>query len=92
MVKTRELWAIDLGMVPYDEALALQFWLLEAKRTGQLDADVLLLLEHPPVITLGLRGNEDNIVVEAEVLAERDIQVHRIKRGGDVTYHGPGQL
>ena len=92
MVKMRELWAVDLGMVPYKEALALQLRLLEAKKTGQLDADVLLLLEHPPVITLGLRGNEHNIVVAPEVLAERDIQVHRIKRGGDVTYHGPGQL
>ncbi|MGB0387477.1 MAG: lipoyl(octanoyl) transferase LipB [Ardenticatenaceae bacterium] len=92
MVKTRELWAVDLGMMGYKEALELQFRLLEAKKAGELEADVLLLLEHPPVITLGLRGDESNIVATPEVLAEREIEVHRIRRGGDVTYHGPGQL
>lgn len=92
MAKTDELWAVDLGMMAYDVALALQLRLLEAKKTGQVEADFLLLLEHPAVITLGARGDETNIVASPEVLAARNIKVHRIRRGGDVTYHGPGQL
>ena len=92
MANIRELWAVDLGMIDYKEALDLQFRLLEAKKSGQLEADLLLLLEHPAVITLGLRGNNSNIVATPEQLAKRNIQVHRIKRGGDVTYHAPGQL
>lgn len=90
--KIRELWAVDLGMMDYGAALELQLRLLEAKKTGEIEADVLLLLEHPAVITLGARGDESNIVASPDLLAERNIQVHRIRRGGDVTYHGPGQL
>lgn len=92
MNKMRELWAVDLGMIDYGVALDLQLRLLEAKKTGQIEVDFLLLLEHPAVITLGLRGDESNIVASAAQLEERKIQVHRIRRGGDVTYHGPGQL
>ena len=92
MAKTHELWAVDLGMMEYGAALALQLKLLEAKKKGEIEADFLLLLEHPAVITLGARGDESNIVASPEVLAERQIQIHRIRRGGDVTYHGPGQL
>ena len=88
----RELWAVDLGMIDYAVALDLQLRLLEAKKRGDVDVDFLLLLEHPAVITLGARGDESNIVASADLLAKRDIQVHRIRRGGDVTYHGPGQL
>jgi len=90
--KRRELWAVDLGTIDYGVALDLQLRLLEAKKTGEIEADLLLLLEHPAVITLGLRGDESNIVALPALLAERQIQVHRIRRGGDVTYHGPGQL
>ncbi len=88
----RELWAVDLGVMDYQVALDLQLRLLDAKKTGQIEVDFLLLLEHPAVITLGARGDENNVVASPELLAERNIQVHRIRRGGDVTYHGPGQL
>ncbi len=87
-----ELWAVDLGMIPYAEALALQHRLVAAKKTGALEAELLLLLEHPPVITLGRRGDEGNVLAPPELLAARGIEVHRVERGGDVTYHGPGQL
>jgi lipoyl(octanoyl) transferase len=80
-----------LGRVPYAEALSLQERRVEARRRGAA-GDALLLLEHPPVITLGRRGREENVLVPAAVLAARGVEVHRVSRGGDVTYHGPGQL
>ena len=80
-----------LGRVPYGEALALQERRIEARRRGAVP-DALLLLEHPPVITLGRRGREEHVLAPAAVLAARGIEVHRVGRGGDVTYHGPGQL
>lgn len=86
------LWVVDLGVMGYEEALVLQKRLVAAKRSGELEADVLLLLEHPAVITLGRRGNASNVVATPETLAARGIAVHHVDRGGDVTYHGPGQL
>jgi lipoyl(octanoyl) transferase len=82
-----------LGVVPYSEALALQRALVEERRSG-CTSDVLLLLEHPPVITLGVKGDggRSHVVASAEVLRARGIQVHETGRGGDVTFHGPGQL
>lgn len=77
--------------MPYAEALALQERRIEARRRGEVP-DALLLLEHPPVITLGRRGREENVLAPAAALAARGIEVHRVARGGDVTYHGPGQL
>lgn len=88
----RSLWVVDLGVIPYGEALALQHRLVDAKKAGADVPDVLLLLEHPPVLTLGRNADETNIVVPMEELAEMGIEVHRVERGGDVTYHGPGQL
>ncbi|TKJ29622.1 MAG: lipoyl(octanoyl) transferase [Chloroflexi bacterium B3_Chlor] len=82
---------LHLGLEPYDGVLELQHQLVEARRDG-LVADTLILVEHPPVITLGRRGNESNILVSRQRLAEQGIQVRRVERGGDVTYHGPGQL
>jgi len=82
---------LDLGLEPYNRALDLQHRLVAARREGRIE-DVLLLLEHPPVITLGRRGDEGNIVASGELLARLGIEVHRVERGGDVTYHGPGQL
>jgi len=82
---------LNLGQQVYDDALDLQRQLVAARREERID-DTLILLEHPPVITLGRRGNESNILVSPQWLAEQGIQVHRVERGGDVTYHGPGQL
>lgn len=82
---------LNLGVEPYDRALDLQRRLVAARREGRIE-DVFILLEHPPVITLGRRGDESNIVASRELLARLGIEVHRVERGGDVTYHGPGQL
>jgi lipoyl(octanoyl) transferase len=80
-----------LGVVPYDEALALQRSLVEERRAGRV-GDTLLLLQHPHVITLGVRGGRSHILAGADVLAARGVQIHETGRGGDVTYHGPGQI
>jgi lipoyl(octanoyl) transferase len=80
-----------LGRVEYGEAVARQRALLEARAAGAI-RDTLLLLEHPPVITLGRRGSRDDVLVPEEELAARGIAVHETNRGGLVTYHGPGQL
>jgi lipoic acid synthetase len=82
---------LNLGLEPYNQALDLQHRLVAARREGRIE-DVFILLEHPPVITLGRRGDESNIVASRELLARLGIEVHRVERGGDVTYHGPGQL
>ena len=89
----RELEVRRLGVVPYDEALALQRQLVEDRRADRIP-DLLLLLQHPPVITLGVKGDggRANIVATGERLAELGIEVSETGRGGDVTYHGPGQI
>jgi lipoate-protein ligase B len=75
----------------YESALELQLRVCELKKTG-LVPDVLLLLEHPPVITLGRNGNWHNLVVSEETLRARGVSRHQADRGGDITFHGPGQL
>jgi lipoyl(octanoyl) transferase len=89
----RELEVRRLGLVPYDEALAMQRQLVEERRAGRVP-DLLLLLQHPAVITLGVKGDggRANIVAADERLAELGIAVQETGRGGDVTYHGPGQI
>ena len=89
----RTLTVRRLGRVEYPAAVELQRDLVEARRTGDV-GDTLLLLEHPPVITLGVsaRGRRSNIVASADELARAGVVVHETGRGGDVTYHGPGQL
>ena len=89
----RELEVRRLGDVPYDEALTMQRQLVEERRAGRVP-DLLLLLQHPAVITLGVKGDggRANIVATDERLAELGIAVHETGRGGDVTYHGPGQI
>jgi len=90
---TRNIDVRRLGVVPYDEAVELQRQLVEDRRAGRI-GDTLLLLEHPPVITLGVktRGASTHIVASSEQLAAEGVTVHETGRGGDVTYHGPGQL
>src|SRR5580658_7866098 len=80
-----------LGRVGYDEALRLQQELVALRRQERVE-NVLLLLEHPPVLTLGRNANRSNVLAPDELLAARGVTLHEINRGGDVTYHGPGQL
>jgi lipoyl(octanoyl) transferase len=82
-----------LGLVDYDAALGLQQRLVEDRRAGRI-SDTLLLLQHPPVITLGVktRGQRANVVATADTLSRAGVVVRDTGRGGDVTYHGPGQL
>jgi lipoyl(octanoyl) transferase len=80
-----------LGRVGYDEGLALQAEISGLVAKGRLQ-NVLLLLEHPPVLTLGRNAHRSNILASDELLASRGVTIHEINRGGDVTYHGPGQL
>jgi lipoyl(octanoyl) transferase len=82
---------LQLGRVPYAEGLAIQARVVAARKAGRID-DTLLLLEHPPVITLGRNSSRANVLASDEWLASRGVELHEINRGGDVTYHGPGQL
>jgi lipoyl(octanoyl) transferase len=82
---------LQLGRVPYSDALAIQQQIISARKQN-LIVDTLLLLEHPPVLTLGRNSHRSNVIVSDDFLAARNIELHEINRGGDVTYHGPGQL
>jgi len=82
---------VQLGRVPYAEGLAIQARVVAARKQN-LIGDTLLLLEHPPVITLGRNSSRANVVASDEFLVSRGVELHEINRGGDVTYHGPGQL
>lgn len=87
----KHISVLELGIEPYDRAWELQHRLVRERRAERI-GDVLILLEHQPVLTLGRRATESNILVSPERLAELGVQVRRVERGGDVTYHGPGQL
>ncbi len=82
---------IKLNITPYDEALDIQYRLAEKRRNGEID-NTLILLEHPPVLTLGTRGQYNNIYISDEELKREGVTVFKVNRGGDVTYHGPGQI
>jgi lipoate-protein ligase B len=87
-----ELWVVDLGTVPYEEALELQRALARERISGAIPEDMLLLLEHPPVVTLGRATKATNLISSPEFLASKGIELFEVERGGDVTFHGPGQL
>ncbi len=80
-----------LGRVPFGEAFEMQRHLVAERQAGRI-ADQLLLLEHPPVITMGRNGQASNLLLSPELLAARGIEFFETDRGGDVTYHGPGQI
>lgn len=82
---------LELGRVSYAEGLEVQRRVVEARKAGRI-GDTLLLLEHPPVLTLGRNSHRENVLASDEFLTARGVELHEINRGGDVTYHGPGQL
>src|SRR4051812_33755664 len=86
-----EVWLLDLGRVEYGAAYELQRR-LQAERDANRVPDLLLLVEHPPVITLGRRGSREHIFLSDDELAARGIAIFETNRGGLVTYHGPGQV
>ena len=84
-------WAVNLGLLPYAPACALQTRLVEARKAGVIP-DVLLLCEHPHVITLGRNGKHEHLRAGERLLAQMNVTFHATDRGGDITYHGPGQI
>ena len=88
----RQLLVVDLGTVPFAAALDLQRAAARARISGAIDQDVLLLVEHPPVITLGRSSKAHHLLASPALLASRGVELFEVERGGDVTFHGPGQL
>ena len=88
----RELWVVRLGRMDYAEALELQRAAARARITGAIPHDLLLLVEHEPVVTMGRTAKQQHLTAPAELLAARGVSLFEVERGGDVTYHGPGQL
>src|ERR1700686_3071228 len=81
----------DLGRVRYADALALQRQFVERRKNGEIP-DQLLIVEHPHVITMGRNGHDENLLAAPELLERAGVEFHRTDRGGDATYHGPGQI
>ena len=87
-----ELWVVRLGRMGYEECLELQREVARQRISGAIRNDVLLLVEHPPVVTLGRSSKQKNLVSTPAYLASRGVELFEVERGGDVTFHGPGQL
>jgi lipoyl(octanoyl) transferase len=87
----KEAWILSLDSVPYQEALELQKKLVELRSRDAIQ-DTLILLEHPPVFTVTREATRRNLLASPQALEEKGIAVHQTNRGGDITYHGPGQL
>ena len=85
-------YAVDLGMMDYEAAWKLQGEIVRARVNGIIDTDIVLFLEHPTVFTLGRRGGIDHLLVSEEFLKTSGIPVVHVERGGNITFHGPGQL
>ena len=84
-------WVVDLGLVPYAPASELQSRTVAARKRGDIP-DTLLLCEHPHVITLGRNGKREHLKAADRVLVQMNVEFHATDRGGDITYHGPGQI
>ena len=84
-------WRIDLGLIGYADAYALQKRVVAARKAEAIE-DVLLLCEHPHVITQGRNGKREHLLVSERVLRQKGVEYHETSRGGDITYHGPGQI
>ncbi len=82
---------LQLGRIPYSEGIRVMNEVVAARKAQRI-GDTLLMMEHPPVLTLGRNATRANILASDEALAQRGVEIHEINRGGDVTYHGPGQL
>jgi len=91
LIKKMRLTIYQIGLIDYMQSYHLQTKLLDQRINGDIE-DTLLLLEHPPVVTIGKSGKLENILTTQPRLAEKGISVFFTERGGDVTYHGPGQL
>ncbi|MCC7053762.1 MAG: lipoyl(octanoyl) transferase LipB [Gemmatimonadaceae bacterium] len=91
-MSTRRLLVVTLGRLEFSEALGLQRAVSVARSSGTVPDDVLLLVEHPPVVTLGRSTKGDNLQIPDALLAARGVARFEIERGGDATFHGPGQL
>jgi lipoyl(octanoyl) transferase len=87
-----QLLVADLGTVSYADALVLQRAAARARISGELSEDLLILVEHPPVVTLGRSSKANHLLASPALLAARGVELHEVERGGDVTFHGPGQL
>jgi lipoate-protein ligase B len=87
-----KLLVVSLGTVPFGAALELQRAVAHARIRGDVAEDVLLLVEHPPVVTLGRSTKATSLPLSADEIRARGVEVHEVERGGDVTFHGPGQL
>jgi lipoyl(octanoyl) transferase len=85
------LLIVDLGLISYADAYALQQRIVAARKANAIQ-DVLLLCEHPHVITLGRNANRSNLLASENVLRQKNVELHSTNRGGDITYHGPGQI
>lgn len=91
-VSPREWLLLESPLMEYKDAWDLQCRLVDAKREGSMDRDILMVLEHPSVFTLGRRGNKEHLRVKEAFLRSKGISLFHVERGGDVTYHGPGQI
>jgi lipoyl(octanoyl) transferase len=87
-----QLLVADLGCLPYAAALELQRAVARARISGAIADDVLMLVEHPPVITMGRSAKQQHLLASPALLEARGVELFEVERGGDVTFHGPGQL
>jgi lipoyl(octanoyl) transferase len=83
---------LDLNQIDYESAWQLQGKIVAFRIDGSIPHDAILLLEHPPVFTMGRRGGQENLLVNESFLRGKNVSIHHVERGGDITYHGPGQL